>query len=1534
MSKIFTNYNPLRLFQSLSIIIAILVIIAFPTKDAKASHVMGSDITWKCIGPLKFEVTLAFYRDCRGIPFAGSKTIQFSCTRGSASTSYSITLPNVSMRDITPSCADVKNPCNPPNTTSGDGTEEHLYTGVIDFSTGNLAKMISEGCCRFKMSFGECCRNGYITTIIPGDYTTDAEIDICNIKNSWKKDCDDSPDLRNPPIGYLCCNQEFYFNNGVVDVDGDSLSFSLVMSQASSGTSVSYKSPFTPTWPMTGYCRKTTPCSCRPGSKTRTTEGICFDPETGDLSFNPVDCDECGILCIKIDQFRMDANADKWLYIGYTKRDLQLRVVTCGNNNPPMLKDITNPTVCEGDKICMTLTAEDEEFSGSSGSQPWKDTIDLSWNNGLPGATFKVGVPYFTFQNGVTTAVRDVEICWQTKVGDGREAPYLFTVTARDKACPRNALTSRGYSVRVKRRAYAERKLIEGDCGKWKLESIPEDTFWYKGSYQHQWEIRDSTNSGVPIFRSLKQKDSLQFVQGGKYIITYTINNPPLNCPSEYSDTIIVPELLRAIVPADTFVCEGDTVQIPLKIMYGTGPFKVQWDNPLKTKNPKDSLMFLRVGTNTDRNVSANVTDAKGCLSSDTTFILAVPNPRPDLGPDQRICSYDTLFLSSNYKDDGNYKFYWSRSQINGDSLHDIWLNTPGKIVHNVIDTLGCWGTDTMELFVNEKVIADAGGDKFICIRSNYPINNDTLKFVAGRTPTKYPGSFRWSKLSDLGNATISSDSVFSQSYPSVDSIFYELYVTVTQSDVTCVNADTINIRILPLPIITFKPMDPKCFDYGRINLKSPAGPDAKPDWVKFSHKKPGIVNSGLFFETDSFPDGTKPFEWVRADGQDVFGCYNIDSFKVVINPNPKIALDSGMFCQNADFGDWVPSAPKGSLVSIIPLMRENGVIKQLSSGAKPVWRILDAPPLISPANYDNLLVPFGSNPDNRALDAGPVGNKNKLGWYKVELCATNMLTNCQSCDTTFIEIVELPHIEFTTIPNQCVNFDTLNLNNYVNLKNGRWFTKSGPPNYQQWVADSSKFLPFKGPGFFDLKFVHTASGCYVADSTTINVSSLPVVRLDTFSLICNTAGNRPLKSIIPANPGADGKWFGFGVKNSGNDYYFDPAESPATKQYEGPYELSFKYTHPITGCANADTFKVRVQSQPELNISNPKPFEQCEFIPFELKSIMKFANSITWTHDGDGSFNDNKALEPIYTHGTTDTTTGQVFVRVETDAVGVCPQVRDSILLLIRPYPQFDFSGTPLQGCQPLTVDFQSTLLKPKDGDVTYFWELDSQIRTSTDPNPSGIVYKDAGDYNVKLVVKNNKAGCESDSIRLDYVNVYPNPKAAFKTTPSYFTTVAIPRFRMKNLSAIEFGSMNYVWDFGVGNNEDTSTKTNPEFFYPQDTASYLIKLWVTSDKGCKDSTEQWVKIGPDVTVYIPNAFSPNGSGPHLNNRFFVIAQGIIAFDVKLFNRWGEKLYESNDLNEGWDGKFNGVDCKQDVYTYLVKVTGFDGKDYEYKGT
>lgn len=81
-----------------------------------------------------------------------------------------------------------------------------------------------------------------------------------------------------------------------------------------------------------------------------------------------------------------------------------------------------------------------------------------------------------------------------------------------------------------------------------------------------------------------------------------------------------------------------------------------------------------------------------------------------------------------------------------------------------------------------------------------------------------------------------------------------------------------------------------------------------------------------------------------------------------------------------------------------------------------------------------------------------------------------------------------------------------------------------------------------------------------------------------------------------------------------------------------------------------------------------------------------------------------------------------------------------------------------------------------------------------------------------------------------------------------------------------------------------------------------------------------------------MPNAFSPNGDGINDIYKAKSNYQSIIDFHAYIFNRWGQKLYEWNDINDGWDGKYNGKDVKDGVYFVLVKATGADGKKYNIK--
>jgi gliding motility-associated-like protein len=144
----------------------------------------------------------------------------------------------------------------------------------------------------------------------------------------------------------------------------------------------------------------------------------------------------------------------------------------------------------------------------------------------------------------------------------------------------------------------------------------------------------------------------------------------------------------------------------------------------------------------------------------------------------------------------------------------------------------------------------------------------------------------------------------------------------------------------------------------------------------------------------------------------------------------------------------------------------------------------------------------------------------------------------------------------------------------------------------------------------------------------------------------------------------------------------------------------------------------------------------------------------------------------------------------------------------------------------------------------------------------------------------------------------------------------------------------MSYLWDFGTGNPDDTAMIKDPVFTYPADTVSYWVNLWVVSDKGCEDSIGQPREIRPDVTVFVPNAFSPERTGPATNNMFRAVVNGEKTFEIAVFNRWGEKMWETKDKMAGWDGTFMGTQCQQDVYMWVVKVSSFEGEEYEYSGT
>ncbi|MFZ9970917.1 MAG: hypothetical protein ACO3GK_06385 [Bacteroidia bacterium] len=163
---------------------ALLLILWMGIPQAKADHVMGSDMSYVCLGNGKYKIIIKFYRDCRGAsaPPSWSQLYWYAGNNGSMSTTRtSISLSRTGIRDITPRCSTASSPCNPQNTSyTGEGVEEHTYEATIDiskspFSTSGLGTTY----CELNFAYNQCCRNEAITTGATwADFWTTASINI------------------------------------------------------------------------------------------------------------------------------------------------------------------------------------------------------------------------------------------------------------------------------------------------------------------------------------------------------------------------------------------------------------------------------------------------------------------------------------------------------------------------------------------------------------------------------------------------------------------------------------------------------------------------------------------------------------------------------------------------------------------------------------------------------------------------------------------------------------------------------------------------------------------------------------------------------------------------------------------------------------------------------------------------------------------------------------------------------------------------------------------------------------------------------------------------------------------------------------------------------------------------------------------------------------------------------------------------------------------------------------------------------------
>jgi len=243
-----------------------------------------------------------------------------------------------------------------------------------------------------------------------------------------------------------------------------------------------------------------------------------------------------------------------------------------------------------------------------------------------------------------------------------------------------------------------------------------------------------------------------------------------------------------------------------------------------------------------------------------------------------------------------------------------------------------------------------------------------------------------------------------------------------------------------------------------------------------------------------------------------------------------------------------------------------------------------------------------------------------------------------------------------------------------------------------------------------------------------------------------------------------------------------------------------------------------------------------------------------------------------------------------------------------VNPVPTAGYTATNITGCSPLTVVFHDSS-QYVNATTIYDWDFgDGGSSSSQSPTHT---YVQSGMYDVTLTVINGNT-CSDGFTISNLVNAYPAPNAYFETMP-HNVSIFDPVVYFYDQTTGYPPPINWHWTLGNGEVMDVQN-----FVYTySDTGTYYITLSVSNQYGCIDSAFDYVVVNPDYTIYVPNAFTPNNDA--LNDYFQPYGLNILAYDMKIFDRWGKMIFESKDLNFGWDGKVDGNKAQHGVYAYTL---------------
>jgi len=304
-----------------------------------------------------------------------------------------------------------------------------------------------------------------------------------------------------------------------------------------------------------------------------------------------------------------------------------------------------------------------------------------------------------------------------------------------------------------------------------------------------------------------------------------------------------------------------------------------------------------------------------------------------------------------------------------------------------------------------------------------------------------------------------------------------------------------------------------------------------------------------------------------------------------------------------------------------------------------------------------------------------------------------------------------------------------------------------------------------------------------------------------------------------------------------------------------------------------------------------------------------------TW-YFGDGT-NATGAAPPVHSYNDTGTYT-ITLVMTDTTACN-SPDTMTRTVYFSNKLVSAGFDAP--DACERTEISFSNS----SQNAVSYLWKFGDGDTSSQ--RITAHTYDTAGEYTVRMYAYNIET-CNKVDSAVKVIKVKPTPVAAFDFSPIPSERNKETTFTNKSAGA----TAGYLWDFG---DKTGSEETNPIHLYKR-SGNYTVCLVAKNTEGCADTACKEVEAIIKPLAELPTGFTPNGDGS--NDIFYVRGAGVEKFNLKIFNRWGQLVFEvndgqANDPKYGWDGTFNGKEQEMEAYAWVLSGTFTDETTFYKKG-